>query len=75
MIITVDRDNKVVSTEQIEGLGYQHKIVDSVPSDLDVYDYKYSFGKYIKLAEKQATQDEINIDFDFRLCMLELGLV
>lgn len=58
MIITVDKNGKVISTTKKEGLNYEYKIVDELPEDIETHDYVYSIGKFIDLGEKQPTEIE-----------------
>ena len=91
MLININKDREVINEYSPNKEVYSTKIVDSVPSDIDTYVYKYINGELIRdrlidinyksqtqINDEQAatnnTQDEINVDLDYRITMLELGL-
>ena len=59
------------------------EVTGDVPDDLDVFRYKYADGQFVlntdplpepDVPENVLTQDDYNMDFDYRLSCLELGL-
>ena len=82
-IVTDDKDviTAILYVGDAEGA---IEVTGDVPADLDVLRYKYIDGQFVKntdplpdpepVPENVLTQDDYNMDFDYRLSCLELGL-
>lgn len=91
MTILLNSSKEIINKNTVDKKVDSIKLVDSVPSDINEFVYKYINGELVRdraidfnyksqetiNAEQLATnseQDEINIDLDYRITMLELGL-
>lgn len=79
MQININKDKEVINEYSTDKLIYSTKIVESVPSDIDQFVYKYINGvlvrdRLIDKTEKVSDDDLMDymLDLDMRLIELEL---
>lgn len=84
MNLSINRDYYVIN-EYLENQTFYELIdVDEIPDDMDTFNYKFINGEFVRcelIDKNYKPQEEINneqletnIDFDFRITSLELGL-
>lgn len=79
MLININKDREIINDYSSDKVIYSTNIVDSVPSDIDQFVYKYINGELVRdrlidKTEKVSYDDFMDymLDLDMRLIELEL---